>query len=163
MVLSKVTRHHFTRFHGHSGQSYNAIALWLNRIQTNSSADCSRHKIFRIVDIYSVDDTTLMLYKGERCVICRRRRHSLFCDTKNLPLCNVAPLIIINQQPPSTSHPMKYVTRDYQKLDTWLLLLQSWEPHYNRLVYTILCFAIQYLAPSVTVVLVYTRWVASSA
>ena len=55
-----------------------------------------------------------MLYKGERCVSCRRRRHSLFCDTKNLPLCNVAPLIIINQQPPSTSHPMKYVTRDYQ-------------------------------------------------
>ena len=40
------------------------------------------------------------------------------------------------------------------------MLLQSWEPPHNRLVYTILCFTIQYLAPSVTVVLVYTRWVA---
>ena len=40
------------------------------------------------------------------------------------------------------------------------MLLQSWEPPYHRLVYTILCFTIQYLAPSVTVVLVYTRWVA---
>ena len=37
--------------------------------------------------------------------------------------------------------------------------MQSWEPPHNRLVYTILCFTIQYLAPSVTVVLVYTRWV----
>ena len=41
-----------------------------------------------------------------------------------------------------------------------LHLLQSWEPDYSRLVYTILCFTIQYLAPSLTVLLVYTRWVA---
>ena len=87
----------------------------MNRIQTNSSAGCSRHQIFWIVDRYILLMTQfLMLYEGERCVCCRRRRHSLFCDTKNLPLCNVAPLIIINQQPPSTPHPMKYVTRDYQ-------------------------------------------------